>query len=370
LTLKEQAAMELPFGIEGDRLVIRKVITRAILPLGDTALDLLPFLIMVGLTFVGALLMRWKFPGRQWARRLVQTLSATAFIVGVHPCACMTRDLILGLNSLGQDDLNAFKYLIIFATVAATTMFFGRVFCGWICPLGFAQELLAKLTRWMRGLENQAAVLSFKYVLGLGFLGTLFYSSYTTKPATYSFIEHIMVFFAMGLALIVLSVLTERKNDWFFKSRVRYVLLVTIFAAYIYGIYANGPFCVFFTAYVEWASVISCFGVLLISIILMSAWCRYMCPEGATLGLLCTNCGWQINRNDRCTSCGCCERVCPLDCITNGIRDRRTCIFCMRCVDACEDNALEVVNEARTGEPQTKEYVPLCTLNRGPGIRH
>ncbi|NQT52921.1 4Fe-4S binding protein [bacterium] len=362
--------MQLPFGIEGDRLVVRKVVTRAILPLGDTAIDLLPFLIMVGLTVLGAVLMRWKFPHRQWARRAVQTLSAVAFIMGVHPCACMTRDLILGANSLGRDDLNAFKYLVIFATVMATTMFFGRVFCGWICPLGFVQELLAKTTRWMRRLENQAAVLTIKYILGVVFLGTLFYSSYKTKPATYSFIEHIMVFFAMGLALMVLSVLTERKNDWLFKNRLRYYLLATIFGVYIYGIYANGPFCVFFTAYVEWASVISCFGVLVISIVLMNAWCRYMCPEGATLGILCSRSAWQINRNDRCTSCGCCERACPLDCITNGIRDRRTCIFCMRCVDACDANALEVVNEVWVGERQKNPYVPLCTLDRGPGIRH
>lgn len=362
--------MQLPFGIEGDRLVVRKVVTKAILPLGDTAIDLLPFLIMGGLTVLGALLLRWKFPHRQWARRLVQTLSAFAFIMGVHPCACMTRDLILGMNSLGKDDLNAFKYLIIFATVGATTMFFGRVFCGWICPLGFAQELLGKLTHWLRGVENQGAALSVRYTMGVAFLGTLFYSSYKTKPATYSFIEHIMVFFAMGLVLIVLSVLTERRNDWFFKNRLRYAILITIFAVYIYGIYANGPFCVFFTAYVEWASVISCFGVLLISMVLMNAWCRYMCPEGAALGLLCNHAAWQINRNERCTSCGCCERVCPVDCITNGIRDRRTCIFCMRCVDSCDDNALEVVNEVYIGERQTNRYVPLCTLERGPGIRH
>ncbi len=59
-----------------------------------------------------------------------------------------------------------------------------------------------------------------------------------------------------------------------------------------------------------------------------------------------------------------------IDRITNGIRDRRTCIFCMRCVDSCDDNALEVANEVYIGERQANRYVPLCTLERGPGIRH
>ena len=66
----------LPFRLQGDRIAIRKVITHALLPLGKTALDLTPFLVMAGLSVIAALLLRWKFPHRQWARRLVQTLSA------------------------------------------------------------------------------------------------------------------------------------------------------------------------------------------------------------------------------------------------------------------------------------------------------
>jgi len=349
--------MELPFGIEGDRIVVRKVITHAALPLGSTALDLAPFLVMAGLSVVAAALLRRRFPHRQWARRLVQTISAVAFIVGIHPCACMTRDIILGANSLGRDDLNAFKYLVVFATVAAFTMVVGRVFCGWLCPLGFTQELLAKLSLWTRRLKNQTAVLYVRYFLGVFFLGVIFYSSYKTKPATFSFIEHAMVFYTIGLSLIVLTVLTIPSWDWFFK-RFRYVLLVTIVSIYVYGVYANGPFCVFFTAYVEWASLISCFGVLLISVILMNAWCRYMCPEGAMLGLLANRSAWQINRNDKCIHCRSCESVCPVECITEGIRDRRTCLYCGRCVDVCPVGALEVVNEVVEGKRQEVPYRP------------
>jgi len=353
--------MELPFGWEGDRLVIRKVIERALLPLGNTALDLTPFLMMAGLSVVAAFLMRWKFPHRQWARRLVQTISAVALVLGVHPCACMSRDIILGANAMGRDDLGAFKYLIVFATVAAFTMLFGRIFCGWLCPLGFAQELLGKLTSWARGEKEKPAFIYAKYGLGVLFLGVLFYSSYVTKPATFSFIEHAMVFYTIGLSLIALTVLTDHSKDWFFKSRVRYAILISIFAVFIYGVYANGPFCVFFTAYVEWASLISCFGVLLLSIVLMNAWCRYMCPEGAMLGLLANHSAWQINRNDRCQHDGCCEPVCPVDCIVMGIRDKRTCLYCMKCVDACPHGALEIVNELRPGKKQTIPFTPRPT---------
>jgi len=354
--------MELPFGWESNRLVIRKFIEKALLPLGNTALDLTPFLVMAGLSVVAALLMRWRFPHRQWARRTVQTISAAAFIAGIHPCACMTRDIVLGATVLGRDDLGAFKYLIVFATVAAFTTLFGRIFCGWLCPLGFAQELLAKLTAWARRSKDRPAFIYTKYAMGVFFLGVLFYSSYRTKPATFSFIEHAMVFYTIGLSLIALTVLADRSTDWFFKSRLRYAILISVFAVYIYGIYANGPFCVFFTAYVEWASLISCFGVLLLSMVLMNAWCRYMCPEGALLGLLANHAAWQINRNDKlCRRCGQCERVCPVDCIVTGIRDRKTCLYCMRCADACSYGALEIVNELQPGKKQTTPFTPRPT---------
>ncbi|NQT85345.1 4Fe-4S binding protein, partial [bacterium] len=250
----------MPFEYKHDRLVMRKLITTAWLPLGSTGHDLTPFLVMAGLSVVSALLMRWKFPHRQWARRLVQTVSAVAFIAGVHPCACMTRDLILGANALGRDDVQAFKYLIVFATVIASTMLAGRIFCGWLCPLGFIQELLAKLSDWSRDVERQGAVLTVRYLMGVAFLGILFYSSYKTKPATFSFIDHAMVFFTMALSLIILTVLTDPKKDAFFKNRFRYWGLATALGVYIYGVYANGPFCVFFTAYIDWASLISCTG--------------------------------------------------------------------------------------------------------------
>jgi len=356
--------MEPSFSSQGQWIVIRKVITRALLPLGDTALDLTPFLVMAGLSVVAALILRRKFPHRQWARRLVQTLSATAFILGVHPCACMTRDIVLGAHQLGRDDLQAFRYLIVFATVAGFTMVVGRVFCGWLCPLGFTQELLAKLTSWTREAKNPTLVVEVKYGLGVFFLGALFYSSYRTKPATFSFIEHAMVFYTMGLSLIVLTVLTNPRRDWTFK-RFRWVLLASIFSLYVYGIYANGPFCVFFTAYVEWASLISCFGVLLLSIILANAWCRYMCPEGAVLGLLCHHAAWQINRNDRCIRCRKCERACPVECITVGIRDRRMCLYCGRCVDTCPVDALAVVNELEPGKAQDTAYHPRSAEEGG-----
>ncbi|NQT18468.1 MAG: 4Fe-4S binding protein [Planctomycetes bacterium] len=385
---------------------IEKYADRAWLPLGDTANDLTPFLVMSGLLVAAAILM-WVVPKRQWTRRVVQTISAVAFIIGIHPCGCMTRDLILGVADLSVNDLSAFKYMVVFTTVGAFAAVVGRSFCGWVCPLGYAQELVAKVSRRFhayvdRGWYVEAlcgALLFFdgglllyrllvapadmhfakvyggvfiavagvivlgaflrsslivKYLFGVQILLAILYAFYLTKPGTYSVIEYTMVFFVLGLVLIVLTVLGDEKKDGFFK-KFRYAIWLAIVAIYVYQLFHVGPMCLLFQGSAEWPVLLSFGGVFLLSILLTMPWCRYMCPEGTLMGLLASRAYWQINRNDRCTGCGSCTRACPLHCIECGIRDRKSCIYCMKCVRECPENALALVSEL-PGKTQDVPY--------------
>jgi len=405
---------------------VKKLVDRAVIRLGDTSNDMLPFLIMAGLLAVAAFLM-WRFPGNQTVRRVVQTVSAAAFIVGIHPCGCMTRDLVLGIGWLSASDLTAFKYMIVFVTAGAFAAVVGRSFCGWLCPVGYAQELISLASRRLyRAIDGgriarvvlhvsiffgaglviycaifislklpQAArngdlsllvpqftsetllpygaaylaaavigafgallrsVLLTKYLFDVEILVAIMYAFYRTKPGTYSVIGYAMAFFVMGLALIVLIILGDDSKDRFFK-KFRYALWLCILAIYAYQMYNVGPMCLFFQGSTEWPILVSFGGVFLLSILLSMSWCRYMCPEGAALGLLASRASWQINRNDKCTGCGVCNEVCPLHCIEYGIRDRKSCIYCMKCVDACPVNALELINEIGR-ERQTIPYPP------------
>ena len=397
----------------GGKLKITKFV-KTWIPLGSTANDLTPFIVMAALLTAAAVLM-WRLPKRQWARRTVQTISAVAFVVGIHPCGCMTRDLVLGLTDLSVNDLAAFKYMIVFATVGAFTAVVGRSFCGWVCPLGYAQELIAKVSRrfdssvgggrYLRALRGAVlffaagavlywlligplnfafarvygsvflataviillgtrlrSVLLVKYLFGVEILLAIVYAFYRTKPGTYSVIDYTMVFFVVGLTLIVLTILGDEQRDRFFK-KFRYALWLGILSLYIYQVYKVGPMCLFFQGSAEWPVLLSFGGVFLLSILLQMSWCRYMCPEGAALGLLAAKSAWQINRNDRCTGCGTCTKVCPMRCVDYGIRDRKVCLYCAKCMDHCPEGALEFVNEIGVqGQtipyPPPEEYVP------------
>ena len=392
---------------------IKKLLEEAVMPIEGTAIDLLPLVIMFLLLGAGSFL-ALRLKNRQAARRALQTFSALAFVVGVHPCMCMLRDVVLGAVSISTNTLEAFKYLMVFAVVSSFTLICGRIFCGWICPLGFFQELSSAYFQWARknkaggilalGLLSVAAaglvrggvlglvavapfagpalVILLVYLLvpqresslvwarwGLVVVLLAYLASYffILRPGTFAFIETVAVWWVMALLVLALFVIVDRTLDERFKplKTVSAALFVLIMVA---GVYTSGPFCIFFQSEVDLSTVLSATGIIALSGILSNAWCRYLCPEGAVLGLLAKRTRWGIAKlEQKCNSCRACEPVCPVDAIKVGDRDETTCIFCARCVDACPKEALVFGDEAlRDRVGQSPGFVPVEKLVRKP----
>ena len=387
----------------------KKLFEEAVLPVKGTAIDLMPFVVMFVLMAIGAFL-TVKLKSRQKARRAVQTCSALAFVVGVHPCMCMIRDVTFGTISLSTNSLEAFKYLMVFSVVGGFTLIYGRIFCGWICPLGFFQEMSSAYFHWARknrlggvlslvGISVLATALVSGGVLGLAaaapFVGPVvvlllvyvlvpqqesifnwakwglvvallaYTASYffMLKPGAFGFIETVAVWWVMALLVFAMFVVGNPKLDAKLKP-VKFLsvgLIVLIIAG---GVYANGPFCVFFQSVVDLSTVLSAMGIIVLSGVLSNAWCRYLCPEGALLGLLARHSRWKISKLDSaCTSCRACDAVCPVQAIKVGERDETTCIFCSKCVEVCPTGAL-IIEDIRLPEHRGRPpaFVPLESL--------
>lgn len=187
--------------------------------------------------------------------------------------------------------------LVLLVVVGVMTLIFGRVFCGWICPLGTLGEWTAWAARkaGIRARELPAAVDRplrwLKYIIlvaiiaGTWKVGTLVWRDYDPWVAW----MHLSAF---------LTEVTEK--PWSF---------VVLFGAVIGA-----------------------------SLFVERFWCRYLCPLGALLAIGQKIAFIRIRRNaESCIHCHRCGKVCPvgLDPESSESVTSAECIACGRCAEAC-----------------------------------
>lgn len=189
----------------------------------------------------------------------------------------------------------------LLAIVLIFTIFFGRVFCGYFCPLGALQEMI-------RGIGRR---LGIKKDLEL--------------PAT---VDKYARYFKY-LILLVIIVLSYQVGDLVFRNYDPYNALMHLGNEWEEKVYGYSILIV----------------LLIISLFTKSFWCRYFCPLGATLGIAKKASFFRLRRDkDTCISCNHCNYVCPagLDIAKSDLVKSTDCISCLNCVSECPKNSLAV----------------------------
>ncbi|TLN18258.1 4Fe-4S binding protein, partial [bacterium] len=179
---------------------------------------------------------------------------------------------------------------ILMILVFLLAVLFGPVFCGWICPLGSAQEWVGKLGRKLfKRRYNHFVPLKLDRVLRYlryGVLAWVLYMTAVTGKLVFSDVD---------------------------------------------------PYHALFNL---WSSEIAVGGVIVLVVTLLGAlfverpWCKYACPYGAVLGLTNLLRVFKIRRKaEACKSCSLCSRNCPMNlpvASASVIRDPQ-CISCLEC---------------------------------------
>ncbi|MBN2115290.1 MAG: 4Fe-4S binding protein [Anaerolineales bacterium] len=169
-------------------------------------------------------------------------------------------------------------------------IFFGPVFCGWICPLGTVQEWVGKLGR------------------------KLFKRRYNHFVPTK--LDNILRYARYGILIWVLYV-TAISGTLIFEAYDPYFALFN-----------------FWSGEVAPTALLILGTTLVLSVFVERPWCKYACPYGAVLGLTNLFRVFSIKRAaSTCKADGACSIMCPMNIAVDNktvVRDHQ-CISCLEC---------------------------------------
>lgn len=177
--------------------------------------------------------------------------------------------------------------LLIVAFTLLTTLIWGRVFCSSVCPFGALQDIISYLTpkKWQRtvpGWIHDKAI----------------------------FLKYLILALLIGMAV--------------FYSQVSIFQYFEPF----------GTLFFYSSSILLWAILIA---ILIACIPVKRFYCRYVCPLGASLGVLSLISLSRIKRVEQCTVCKVCEHSCPTGAIRKEKVDFKECVRC----DICESKLIE-----------------------------
>jgi polyferredoxin len=194
----------------------------------------------------------------------------------------------------------------------ALTLFLGRFFCGWVCPVGTVLDLVRPLAFWQKRRKPTRATRLF--------------------PANAN-------------------------------SHLRYYLLIAVALAGLFSLQALGlfdPLVIFHRASTALASnflalrqpplrtFLSVISSVFLVILLLELWqprfwCRNLCPLGALVSIFSRFSLLNRRVSSACTFCGDCRRTCVMNAIPRKEphdTDYSDCTFCLECEGACPNTGI------------------------------
>jgi polyferredoxin len=180
----------------------------------------------------------------------------------------------------------------------AISFLYRKAFCSWVCPIGTISEWL-----WQSG----------RSVLGRSFAAPRWLEM-PLRGLKY-------ILFALFLYVVVTMPVPE----------------IRAFLNSPYGLVADVKMLDFFRDMGR-ATAISLAVLTVTSLLVKNAWCRYLCPYGAMMGIVALASPTRITRNaEACIDCAKCAKACPAGLPVDVLASVRSaeCTACLSCVAAC-----------------------------------
>jgi polyferredoxin len=210
----------------------------------------------------------------------------------------------------------------------AISFLYRKAFCSWICPVGTISEWL-----WQTG--------------------RMFFKRTFAPPRWLDIPLRGLKYVLLGLFLYVVIAMPVAGIRQFLTSP--------------YGMVADVKMLNFFRQMGQTTAVVL-MTLVVASLLVKNAWCRYLCPYGAMMGLVSLVSPTRIVRNsDACIDCAKCAKACPAGLPVDTLLTVRSaeCTACLSCVSVCPAaGALDL----KMGLRRRRSAVPAWALAAGIAI--
>jgi len=235
--------------------------------------------------------------------------------------------------------------------VLVLTLVCGRVFCGFICPLGTLHHLVSFLKPSLRG-KRLIDANSRKDSRRIKYFILLLLLTAAVMGVNFTGIMDPIALFFRSLALAVLpaaGIGLKEMFDVMAHSDIKAFNLVSYAAETLVSPVFGFGYQAFKTGWI--------IGVLFLIILFLNRirprfWCRTLCPLGALLGLCSRFSLLGLHKDmDRCTQCGQCTQVCAgaAQPVPGEAWQKSECLMCFNCHNTCPEAAVAFEWRAPSG---------------------
>lgn len=224
-------------------------------------------------------------------------------VLNCHACPAARFACPLGAiqhNLAYRQSIEGWMPWFVLGLLGVFMAFFGRAACGWLCPFGFFQDLLARIRRKKIKLPHYIGY--FRYAALVIIV--------VVMPYTMS---------ALWFCRLCPAGTLTAGIPWLILKPPFPGMLGTLF-------YVKIGILVFFLSF---------------SLFTSRAFCRTFCPLGAILGAFNHWSLVHLKVDDKCNQCGACINYCPVDIVPYTDVQTASCIRCMKCT-RCEHIKIKI----------------------------
>ncbi|NVM25369.1 MAG: 4Fe-4S binding protein [Desulfobacterales bacterium] len=222
------------------------------------------------------------------------------------------------------------------------TLFLGKIFCGFICPLGTIHHVVSWIRPALKGermvhANQKSPTQRVKYFL----LITLLLGAITGLNIAGLMDPISLLFRSIALAVLPgLGVGLKEFFDWMANSNMKLLNLLS------YGgeVLVSPVFGYGYQSYqTAWFIGLIFLVILFMNRIRPRFWCRVLCPLGALLGIFSRMSMLRLEKDhEKCTKCTLCAKDCQgaATPVPGQDWENAECLLCFNCFDSCPEGAL------------------------------